>query len=139
LNDGSSNTIYHENENYERGSLPTAPLWSTLDSSIESFDKRGTYVFLMERVKRLEIPFAIYSFFISPFCLGGFEYLFFYRGDLSFSKTVFSSGTTRVLMQPIMFNVVYTFACDKEWSPKISCPSFCGARFVQRYHFHVLP
>jgi len=93
----------------------------------ESFDRRGTYGFLMERSKRLGIPFVLYSFFIGPFIDVEFQYLFLYKGgDERFPNFVLKEGVTWFLLHLMVFNIVYAFACGKGWSPTISCPSFWG-------------
>jgi hypothetical protein len=91
----------------------------------KSFDKKGTDVFIMERAKRLGIPATIYSFFIGPFC-PKFPLLFLVPGESSFIWIFFYPGSCWFIMQLLLFNIVYAFACGKGWSPKISCPSLLG-------------
>ena len=95
----------------------------------KSFDKRGTQVFLVERAKRLGIPFVLMAFVIGPYIARGFEYLFFYQGDESFAPSTGSLtgvSVTWFLQQLIVMSIAYAFACGKGWSPKITCPSLCG-------------
>ena len=44
----------------------------------KSFDKKGSFVFLQEHIKRLGIPFVVYTFLIGPYVQIGLDYLFFY-------------------------------------------------------------
>ena len=92
----------------------------------KSFDKKGTYVFLVERAKRFGIPVVLMGFVIVPYCLFGFGYLFFNQGDEPFVRPLFNFNVTWFLLQLIVFGIAYAFACGNGWSPKISCPSLWG-------------
>lgn len=91
-----------------------------------SFDKKGAYVFIMERAKRLGIPFVVYAFLLGPFCRG-MDLLIFYKGsnELPFS-VIFEAGPVWFLNQLIVLGIAYSFLCGKGWSPKIACPSLLG-------------
>ena len=86
----------------------------------KSFDKKGLYGFLFDRVKRLGIPFVVYTYFIGPYVYQGFMKLFF---QVPFPGSTTNTGPTWFLNQLLMFNVVYAFLCGKGWSPNIKCPS----------------
>ncbi|KAL9184295.1 hypothetical protein ACHAXT_002381 [Thalassiosira profunda] len=86
----------------------------------KSFDKKGLYGFLFDRVKRLGIPFVVYTYFIGPYVYQGFMKLFF---QVPFPGSTTNTGPTWFLNQLLMFNVVYAFLCGKGWSPTIKCPS----------------
>jgi hypothetical protein len=93
----------------------------------KSFDKRGTHIFLVERAKRLGIPFVLMTFVIGPYIAGGFQYLFFYQEDKLFAPSSLASpNVTWFLQQLIVLSIAYAFACGKGWSPKITCPSLWG-------------
>jgi len=89
----------------------------------KSFDKKGRYDFLFDRVKRLGIPFVVYSFLIGPYIEGGFASLFF---GLEYPGSPGNCGPTWFLNQLILFSIVYAFTCGHGWSPKIKCPSLLG-------------
>merc|ERR1711937_666864 len=91
-----------------------------------SFDKKGAYVFIMERAKRLGIPFVVYIFLLGPFCRRMW-FLAFYKGsaEVPFS-TFFEDGPVWFLNQLIVLGIAYSFLCGKGWSPKIACPSLLG-------------
>ncbi|KAL7552949.1 hypothetical protein ACHAWF_016190 [Thalassiosira exigua] len=89
----------------------------------KSFDKKGLYDFLFDRVKRLGIPYVVYQFFIGPYVYTGFMHLFF---QTPFPWGIKNGGPTWFLNQLMIFSVVYAFACGKNWSPKIKCPSLLG-------------
>lgn len=89
----------------------------------KSFDKKGLYDFLFDRVKRLGIPYVVYTFFLGPYVYTGFMHLFF--------QTPFPSGTNNYgvawfMNQLMIFSSVYAFVCGKNWSPKVKCPSLIG-------------
>jgi glucan biosynthesis protein C len=94
----------------------------------KSFHKKGRHAFLMERVKRFEIPFVLMTFFIGPYVKGGLQYLLFSlpKGEALPTLPLMDPGTTWFLQQLIVFSIIYAFACGKGWSPKIKCPSLCG-------------
>ena len=91
-----------------------------------SFDKKGAYVFITERAKRLGIPFVVYVFLLGPFCRRMYV-LAFYKGsnEVPFS-TFFEDGPVWFLNQLIVLGIAYSFLCGKGWSPKIACPSLLG-------------
>ena len=91
-----------------------------------SFDRKGPYIFLLERVRRLGIPCVVYSFFLGPFGMVGSQYLLFYKGDVEFPNYVFTNGPQWFIIQLMIFNFAYAVACGKDWSPRISCPSLLG-------------
>jgi len=108
----------------------------------KSFDKRGTHVFLVERAKRLGIPFVLMTFVIGPYIAGGFQYLFFYQGDQPFRPPMINWGTTWFLQHTIVFSIAYAFACGHGWYPKGKCPSlldFFGIAMVLGMIGSVLP
>merc|ERR1719335_776930 len=86
-----------------------------------SFDRKGPYIFLLERVRRLGIPCVVYGFFLGPFGMVGSQYLLFYKGDVAFPNYVFTNGPQWFIIQLMILNVAYAVACGKDWSPKISC------------------
>lgn len=94
----------------------------------QSFDKKGSFVFLQERIKRLGIPPVVYTFFIGPYVQGGLVHLFFYDGSDTFGSIVplTESGVTWFPQQLIVFGIIYTFACKKNWTPKMECPTVFG-------------
>lgn len=94
----------------------------------KSFDKKGSFVFLQERIKRLGIPPVVYTFFIGPYIQVGLEYLFFYVGSDTFGSIVplANAGVTWFPQQLIVFGIIYTFACKKNWMPKMKCPTVFG-------------
>jgi glucan biosynthesis protein C len=89
----------------------------------KSFDKKGWYSFLFERVKRLGIPFVVYNFFVGPFIESGFVHILFAsRGD-AFHPPIADGGPTWFLAQLMVFSSVYAVAFGKGWYPKAKCPS----------------
>jgi len=91
-----------------------------------SFDKKGAYVFIMERAKRLGIPFVVYIFLLGPFCRRMW-FLAFYKGSAEVPfLTFFEDGPVWFLNQLIVLGIAYSFLCGKGWSPKIACPSLLG-------------
>jgi len=94
----------------------------------KSFDKKGSFVFLQERIKRLGIPPVVYTFFIGPYVQTGLQYLFFYNGSDNFGSIVplTAPGVTWFPQQLIVFGIIYTFACKKNWTPKMECPTVFG-------------
>jgi len=91
----------------------------------KSFDKRGTYVFIMDRAKRLGIPFVLITFFIGPYLHSQLLTLILYQRSDPVLFPV-QPGVTWFLAQLLILCIVYAFACGKGWSPKISCPSLLG-------------
>jgi len=91
----------------------------------KSFDKKGIHDFLFDRVKRLGIPFVVYSFFLGSYVEYGFRALLF-PTKFSFPSGTFNWGPTWFLNQLMIFSIVYAFACGKNWSPAIACPSILG-------------
>ena len=113
----------------------------------KSFDKKGLYEFLFDRVKRLGIPFVVYTYLLGPYvyagtCVNndqvpssspsshihsiygaGFMHLFF---QTDFPQGTSDWGPTWFLNQLMFFSLIYALACGKEWSPKINCPSLAG-------------
>merc|ERR1712188_5651 len=91
-----------------------------------SFDKKGAYVFITERAKRLGIPFVVYIFLLGPFCRRVWL-LAFYEGstEVPFS-TFFEDGPVWFLNQLMVLGIAYSFLCGKGWSPKIACLSLLG-------------
>lgn len=91
-----------------------------------SFDKKGAYVFLTERAKRLGIPFVVYVFLLGPLARR-MDLLIYYQGssELPFSN-IFEEGPAWFLNQLIVLGIAYSFLCGKGWSPKIACPSLLG-------------
>merc|ERR1719159_857950 len=89
-----------------------------------SFDKKGAYVFLVERAKRLGIPFVLYVFFLGPICRRVY-WRIFYKGSatIPWNTIFFEDGPVWFLGQLIVLGTAYTFLCGSGWSPKISCPS----------------
>jgi len=94
----------------------------------KSFDKKGSFVFLQERIKRLGIPPVVYTFCIGPYVQMGLQYLLFYNGSDNFGSIVplAASGVTWFPQQLIVFGIIYTFACKKNWTPKMECPTVFG-------------
>merc|ERR1711937_274270 len=91
-----------------------------------SFDKKGAYVFIMERAKRLGIPYVVYVFLLGPFCRRMYS-LAFYEGSIEVPfSTFFEYGPVWFLNQLIVLGIAYSFLCGKGWSPKIACPSLLG-------------
>merc|ERR1711937_225109 len=91
-----------------------------------SFDKKGAYVFITERAKRLGIPFVVYVFLLGPFCRRMYMLAFYEgSGEVPFS-TFFEYGPVWFLNQLIVLGIAYSFLCGKGWSPKIACPSLLG-------------
>merc|ERR1719174_266493 len=97
----------------------------------KSFDKKGSVVFLQERIKRLGIPSVVYSFLIGPYVQVGFAYLFFNKQYWLADKFVsvlplVMTGVTWFPQTLIIFNLIYAFACKKNWSPTMKCPTVFG-------------
>jgi len=92
-----------------------------------SFDKKGAYVFLVERAKRLGIPFVLYVFLLGPICRRVYWQIF-YKGSatIPWNTIFFEDGPVWFLGQLIVLGTAYTFLCGSGWSPKISCPSLLG-------------
>ena len=93
-----------------------------------SFDKKGSVVFLQERIKRLGIPYVVYTFCIGPYVQTGLAYLFFYNGSDNFGSLypLEESGITWFPQQLLVFGIIYAFACKKNWMPKMECPTVFG-------------
>ena len=93
-----------------------------------SFDKKGSVVFLQERIKRLGIPPVVYTFCIGPYVQTGLEYLLFYIGSDNFGSfyPLEASGVTWFPQQLLVFGIIYAFACNKNWMPKMECPTVFG-------------
>jgi hypothetical protein len=98
-----------------------------------SFDKKGSVVFLQERIKRLGIPPVVYTFCIGPYVQAGLAYLFFNdlytrSGADTFGPVIplTNSGVTWFPEQLIFFGIIYAFACKKNWMPKMECPTVFG-------------
>jgi len=97
----------------------------------KSFDKKGSVVFLQERIKRLGIPSVVYSFLIGPYIQIGFGYLFFNKEYWLADKFVsalplVNTGVTWFPQILIFFNIIYAFACKKNWTPMMKCPTVFG-------------
>jgi len=91
-----------------------------------SFDKKGAYVFITERAKRLGIPFVVYVFLLGPFCRRMYILAFYEgSGEVPF-WILFEEGPSWFLSQLIVLGIAYSFLCGKGWSPKIACPSLLG-------------
>ena len=98
-----------------------------------SFDKKGSVVFLQERIKRLGIPPVVYTFCIGPYVQTGLANLFFdnlytRNGADTFGQAIplTNSGVTWFPEQLIFFGIIYVFACRKNWMPKMECPTVFG-------------
>jgi len=89
----------------------------------KSYDKKGRYNFLFDRVKRLGVPFVVYSFLLGPYLQNGLLHVFF---GLDFPSGTSNCGPTWFLNTLMTFSIVYAFACGENWSPKIECPSLLG-------------
>merc|ERR1712232_51571 len=89
----------------------------------KSYDKKGRYDFLFDRVKRLGIPFVVYTFVLGPYLQNGLTHVFF---GLDFPAGTTNCGPTWFLNTLMTFSIIYAFACGKNWSPKIDCPSLLG-------------
>jgi len=89
----------------------------------KSYDKKGRYDFLFDRVKRLGIPFVVYTFVLGPYLQNGLIHVFF---GLDFPAGTTNCGPTWFLNTLMTFSIIYAFACGKNWSPKIDCPSLLG-------------
>ena len=90
----------------------------------KSYDKKnGAYEFLFERVKRLGIPFVLYTFFLGTFVRDGVMTLLFHSPFEPYSN---NTGPMWFTCHLIIFNTMYTFACGKHWHPKIACPTLLG-------------
>lgn len=97
----------------------------------KSLDKKGYVVFLQERIKRLGIPSVVYSFLIGPYIQIGFGYLFFNKQYWLMDKFVSAlplvmTGVTWFPQTLIVFNLIYAFACKKNWTPTMKCPTVFG-------------
>ena len=86
----------------------------------KSLDKKGPYMFLFERIKRLGIPLIVLGYLVYPFSDGG-GYLF--AGHQSDNFDLFSCSVAWFLLHLIFFNVAYAYICGVGWNPKIPCPS----------------
>ena len=92
-----------------------------------SFDKRGTHVFLVERAKRLGIPFVLIAFVvIGPYSTILQEDYISVSFLLSRRRTVcphlvvwlqYTPDVTWFLQQLIVLSIAYAFACGKGLSP----------------------
>lgn len=89
----------------------------------KSYDKKGRYDFLFDRVKRLGIPFVVYTFLLGPYLQNGLTHVFF---GLDFPTETHNCGPTWFLNTLMTFSIIYAFACGENWSPKIDCPSLLG-------------
>lgn len=89
--------------------------------SPKSYDKKGAYVFLFERIKRLGIPYSIYNFIIGPYVIpsiGGS--LLTDSGPSTYSFT--KSDVTWFLASLIEMNLFYALLCGANWFPKVPFP-----------------
>jgi len=97
----------------------------------KSLDRKGTNVFLIDRAKRIGIPFVISNFILVPYVNRGFDYLLLSPRTTPFSTYLAATklsypGPAWFLLQLLGFGVAYTVLCGEGWSPKVSCPSFWG-------------
>ena len=88
-------------------------------------------MFLQERIKRLGIPSVVYSFFLGPYIQSGFGYLFFNKeywlsDNFVSVLELFDNGVTWFPQTLIIFNIIYAFACKKNWTPTMKCPTLFG-------------
>ena len=81
--------------------------------------KNGAYEFLFERVKRLGIPFVLYTFFLGTFVRDGVMTLLFHSPFEPYSNNTGPMWFTCHL-------IMYTLACGKNWYPKTACPTLLG-------------
>ena len=65
----------------------------------------------------------VYTFLLGPYLQDGLIHVFF---GLDFPAGVIRGGPAWFLNTLMQFSVVYAFACGKNWSPKIECPSLPG-------------
>jgi len=103
----------------------------------KSFDKKGSKVFLLERVKRLGIPVVVYSFLIGPYLQNGLYYLLFdiatNGNHSSFPIKLLSSGVTWFLTQLIVLGIMYAIVCKNDWYPKMKCPTLIGFFWISLF------
>merc|ERR1712113_72300 len=89
--------------------------------SPRSLNKKGTYMFLFDKLKRLGIPLIITLYLWHPFAEEGTSYLIGQNPE--FTQKLLGEGVAWFVQQLIIFNIVYAFACGEGWAPKIKCPS----------------
>ena len=65
----------------------------------------------------------VYTFLLGPSLQDGLTHVFF---GLDFPAGVITGGPAWFLNTLMQFSVVYAFACGKNWSPNIACPSLTG-------------
>jgi len=91
-----------------------------------SLDKKGTYVFLVERGKRIGLPFVLYSLVIGIGAQALSWALLVRPQGGSFTNPIYAPDITWFLQQLLLFNIIYVIVCGKGWSPKVPCPSMLG-------------
>lgn len=85
-----------------------------------SLDRKGRRVFLMERFRRLGIPFVLSMFLLDPYLSYGLSNQMF-SGTFYVNKPV-EPGVSWFLAQLLVMNTIYAFACGRGWSPRLSYP-----------------
>jgi len=91
-----------------------------------SLDKKGTYVFLVERGKRIGLPYVLYSLVI-VIGVQALEWALLVRPQGgSFTNPIYAPDMTWFLQALLLFNIIYVIVCGKGWSPKVPCPSMLG-------------
>ena len=96
--------------------------------SPRSLNKKGTYAFLFDKLKRLGIPWLIITFVLGPYVNGSLVYVFFlkeqYQGISYLSIIPLANSSVAWFPQElVVFNIVFAFACGEGWKPKVKCPS----------------
>lgn len=91
----------------------------------KSFDKKGAYVFLFERIKRLGIPLVLYNYVLGPYIVPLITDSMLNEGPTVFSLIVYP-GVCWFLAQLVIFNTAYAVLCGKDWSPKVEFPGVAG-------------
>ena len=92
--------------------------------SPRSLNKKGTYAFLFDKLKRLGIPWLIITFVLGPYVTVPLEYVFFLKEQGKILILPLAESTVAWFPQElIVFNIVFAFACGEGWKPKIKCPT----------------
>ena len=85
----------------------------------KSFDRRGRWTFLLERYRRLGIPFVVTTFLLGPLISDGLTNLMFVG---TFDMLPLNPGVTWFLFHLLIMSTIFAFACDRGWSPRVSYP-----------------
>lgn len=85
----------------------------------KSYDKKGVYIFLFERIKRLGIPWVVYSFILGPYARIGLADSLMRDDGPPYYYMFHSGDVTWFLASLIGMNLFYSLLCGKGWHPKV--------------------